>query len=163
LQECSNIWMKKDFCAHCQLECQGIHCLKSYEVILDLNSQQWQRNSTVPGHYEPEQAPSAVPQPWVYMSVTRSMGHSRQFFSHCTICYACFNVLRARTYLFVTPWSRGCPWSLALVVFFVPPWAPYFSTRGCILGKRAPRVSAGGDLILFAAELRALFPSFTVF
>jgi hypothetical protein len=57
-------------------------------------------------------------------------------------------VTRARTYLFITPWSRGCPCSLAFVVVFVPHWAPYFSTTGSILGKRAPRVLAGGDLIL---------------
>jgi hypothetical protein len=31
-KECSNIWMKKGFCTHCQLECQGIHCLKSHEA-----------------------------------------------------------------------------------------------------------------------------------
>ena len=71
-------------------------------------------------------------------------------------------VPRARTYLFIVPWSRGCPWSLALVVVFVP-LGTVFLDKGCISGKRAPRVSAGGDLILYAAELRALFPSFTVF
>ena len=31
-KESSNIWMKKGFCTHCQLECQGIHCLKSHEA-----------------------------------------------------------------------------------------------------------------------------------
>ena len=48
-------------------------------AILDLNSQQWQRNSTVSEHYEPEQAPSGAPQPWVLYvchQVQRSMGHS---------------------------------------------------------------------------------------
>ena len=64
-----------------------------------------------------------------------------------------------RACISLTPWPRGCPGSLALVVVFEPPWPPYFSTMGCILGKRAPRVSAGGDLILYTAELRALFPS----
>ena len=32
VKECSNIWMKKGFCTHCKLECQGIHCLKSHEA-----------------------------------------------------------------------------------------------------------------------------------
>jgi hypothetical protein len=31
--QCLNIWMKKGFCTHCQLECQGIHCLKSHEAM----------------------------------------------------------------------------------------------------------------------------------
>ena len=30
--QCLNIWMKKGFCTHCQLQCQGIHCLKSHEA-----------------------------------------------------------------------------------------------------------------------------------
>ena len=77
--------------------------------------------------------------------------------------YACFNCAAGTHISLNYAWSRGCPWSLALVVVFVPLWAPYFSTRGCISGKCAPRVLAGGDLILHAAELRAPFPSFTVF
>jgi hypothetical protein len=46
-----------------------------HAVILDLNSQQWQKNSTVSEHYE--QAPSAA----------RAMGHSRQFSKlHTFLC-----------------------------------------------------------------------------
>ena len=51
---------------------------------------------------------------------------------------------------------------LALLVGFLP-LGTVFLDKGRILGKRAPRVSAGGDLVLYTAELRAPFPSFAVF
>ena len=103
--------------------------IRDAKVILDLNSQQWQRNSALSEHYEPEQAPSTARAMDLYVCYQVHGSQLTVFFTLHKL-YVCYNCAAAS--LGATPASSPTHISLyyaliarvpvvlvALVVFFV--------------------------------------------